>query len=146
MCVGSDSQIEIDLWQDVRLIEYQQRLVDERRNVLAHYIKPLNGASAKRLQTADLLWSALHVNGARSLGIEAGRLAPGMLADFITVDLNHPSMAGALKDDLISQLVFGIKASAIKDVFVAGNAIIESGVHPLTDQIVADYRQFMSRT
>ncbi len=143
ICVGSDSQIEIDLWQDVRQIEYQQRLLDERRNVLARYVDASASKSAKKLQTADVLWPALHSNGASALGVESGRLTPGKLADFITVDLTHPSMAGTVTDDLISQLIFGVKTQAVKDVFVGGKAIVESGRHPDQDKIIADYHHYV---
>ncbi|MEE2757771.1 MAG: formimidoylglutamate deiminase [Myxococcota bacterium] len=143
ICVGSDSQIEIDLWQDVRLIEYQQRLRDERRNVLARYVSQSDEKSVSKLQTASTLWPSLHSHGARALGVNAGRLAAGHLADFITVDLNHPSMAGVVTGDLISQLMFGVKTQAVRDVFVGGKAIVEAGRHPGQAQIVADYQQYV---
>ncbi len=138
--LGSDSQAQIDLWADVRLVEYHERLLKERRNVLAMTREAWFEDDAQRLETADVLWPMLNAHGARSLGSEAGTLAVGRPADFITIDLNDVSIAGTTQETVKSDLVFSLQSRAVRDVYVGGRPIVEDGVHPQEAEIVARFR------
>jgi len=114
VALGSDSQIQIDLLEDARELEYHLRLQKMERNVLAPML-------------AEKLFDCATVNGAASLGFNGGRIEPGAAADFFTVDLDDPSIAGASVDDLLTNIVFSLSQRAVRDVFVAGKRIIENG-------------------
>ncbi len=58
--------------------------------------------------------------GAAALGLETGVIAPGMLADFVAVDLNHPSLAGWNTEDFLDVLFFGVSANALVGTRVQG--------------------------
>ena len=111
--LGTDSQIQIDLLEDARELEYHLRLQKMERSVLA---------------TRDLFDCAT-ISGARSIGFGGGRLEPGAPADFFTVDLDDPSIAGSSPEDLLANIVFSLSRTAVRDVVVAGKRIVEDGKH-----------------
>ena len=142
VCLGSDSQAQIDLFTEARLVEYHERLRAERRNVLARYAQPRADGG---LQTADVLWPMIAHTGAQSLGIDAGEIRVGAWADLMTIDLNHPTLVGARADSLRSHLVFDTPTAAVRDVFVAGQPIMRGGVVRGQAEIIARYREVVAR-
>lgn len=131
--LGTDSQIQIDLLEDTRELEYHIRLQRKERNVLA----PGNIAGPSAL--AQRLFECATVSGARSIGFSGGSLEPGAPADFFTVDLDDPSVAGASSGDLLAHIVFSSSRSAVKDVVVGGQRIVEDGRHSDQEQIIQDF-------
>jgi formimidoylglutamate deiminase len=85
------------------------------------------------------------INGAKSIGYNGGSLEPGTPADFFTVDLNDPSIAGASEEYLLSNIVFSLSRSAIKDVVVQGKRIVEDSHHPKESEIVEEFRLLQKR-
>jgi formimidoylglutamate deiminase len=122
VALGSDSQIQIDLLEDARELEYHLRLQKTARNVLA----PVNDDSSSAL--ARRLFDCATVRGAESIGFNGGKLEPGAPADFFTVDLNDLSIAGASPEDLLANIVFSLSRTAIRDVVVGGKQIINHGL------------------
>jgi formimidoylglutamate deiminase len=137
ICYGSDSNVQIDLLEDARQLEYHVRLKLLQRAVLA----PDTGVESL---AASLFDSATSV-GAESVGAPAGDLRPGRLADFFAVDLNDPSIAGAGEGALLSNVVFSAERAAIREVFVGGKQVIEEGRHFLQDEIVARFAEVQRR-
>ncbi len=123
VALGTDSQIQIDLLEDARELEYHLRLQQTARNVLA----PQDDASSSAL--ARRLFDCATVNGAKSIGFQAP-------ADFFTVDLDDPSIAGASQDDLLATIVFSLSRTAVRDVVVAGKQIVENGRHRDQEAII----------
>jgi formimidoylglutamate deiminase len=131
ICYGTDSNVQIDLLEDARQLEYHVRLKLLQRAVLAPD-ESLNGLAARVFDYAAQ-------SGAESVGVDAGSLEPGRCADFFTVDLNDPSVAGSVEDALLSNIVFSGGRAAIREVFVAGRPVIEEGRHPQQDEIVGQF-------
>jgi formimidoylglutamate deiminase len=131
--LGSDSQIQIDLLEDARELEYHLRLQQTARNVLAPRDDTGSSALARRL------FDCATINGAASIGFRGGKLEPGAPADFFTVDLDDPSIAGATPDDLLANIVFSLSRTAVRDVFVAGKQIVEDGKHLEHEKIVKEF-------
>jgi formimidoylglutamate deiminase len=94
---------------------------------------------------AARLFDCATVNGAESIGIPGGGLGAGRPADFFTVDLNDPSIAGASPDDLLSGIVFSLSKTAIRDVVVNGKRIVESGKHSQQDEIVQRFKALQKK-
>ena len=115
--LGTDSQIQIDLLEDARELEYHLRLKKMERNVLA----PENETGASALATK--LFECATVNGAKAIGFDGGKLEAGAPADFFTVDLNDISIAGASTDELLANIVFSLSRTAIRDVVVNGKQL-----------------------
>jgi formimidoylglutamate deiminase len=131
--LGSDSQIQIDLLEDARELEYHLRLQRTQRNVLATD-ETDESALARRL------FECATTSGAASIGFDGGTIAPGAPADFFTVDLDDPSIAGATPENLLANVVFSLARTAIKDVIVSGKRIVADGRHAQQDEIVAAFR------
>jgi formimidoylglutamate deiminase len=122
--LGTDSQIQIDLLEDARELEYHLRLQKMARNVLA----PMGDASDSAL--SQRLFDCATVNGAASIGLErGGKIEAGAPADFFTVELDDPSIAGATPDDLLANIVFSLSRTAVRDVVVGGRLIVKEGRH-----------------
>lgn len=127
ICLGSDSHATIDLWEEMRLVEYHERLRYERRNVLAQAWPVWFGDDAgERWDVARLLWPMGSAHGARSLGGEGGVLSAGAPADFVALELGHYSIEGATSESLLSDVVLALKPDAVSGVWVAGEAIFTS--------------------
>ena len=109
-CLGSDSNARISMLEEMRWLEYAQRLAAESRGVL----RDPGG------QVARVLFEAATVNGAQALGVDAGRIAPGCWADFVAIDLGAPSLAGWEPDTLLDSLVFGAGDETIAATCVGG--------------------------
>ena len=122
--LGTDSQIQIDLLEDARELEYHLRLQKMARNVLA----------------PQALFDCATINGAKSIGFSGGKLIPGSKADFFTVDLDDPSIAGSSHEDLLASIVFSLSRSAVRDVVVAGKRIVEDGKHRDQEAIIETFK------
>ena len=138
--LGTDSQIQIDLFEDARELEYHLRLQKMGRTVLAEKADTSKSALATRL------FECATVNGARSIrapnvtGLESGEPE-----DFFTVDLNDSSIAGAVEEDLLSNIVFSLSRTAVKDVVVGGKRIVEDGRHAREEEIVERFKALQKR-
>jgi formimidoylglutamate deiminase len=137
--LGSDSQIEIDLLEDARELEYHLRLQKMERAVLAE------GIDANKSALAARLFECATVNGARSIGAPVTALENREPADFFTVDLNDPSLAGASEEDLLANIVFSLSRTAVKDVVVGGKRIVEDGRHAQQEEIVDRFKALQKR-
>jgi formimidoylglutamate deiminase len=138
IALGTDSHTQIDLLEDARQLEYNLRLAKLERNVLAP-------ESQDVAALATQLFDGATTHGASSLSAPGGSLDPGRPADFFTVDLNDPSIAGASSDDLLSNIVFSLARTAVKDVFVAGKPIVEGGIHQNRPEIVERFTALQSK-
>ena len=123
--LGSDSNVQINLLEDARELEYHLRMLKLERAVL----------SAKQL------FHCASEAGARSLRAPAGSLDIGRPADFFTVALDDPSLAGADSQSLLSSVVFSAERSAVRDVVVAGKFVVRDGRHPQAGQIIEGFKR-----
>jgi formimidoylglutamate deiminase len=160
ICLGTDSHAQIDLFEDARELEYHLRLQKLERAVLSvrsptvrdgHAQQPGAEDSAVALphgrasDTARFLFDCATVNGASSIGAPGGVLVSGKPADFFTVDLDDPSIAGAANDHLLPAIVFSASRAAIREVVVAGKPIVSNGQHLLQEDIVQRFNDLQKR-
>ncbi len=110
LSLGTDSNARISAIEEMRWLEYGQRLRGELRGAL---MDPQGGVAATTLEAAT-------GGGAASLGIGSGRIAPGEWADFAAVDLTVPSLSGVSPAGLLDAIVFGAGNGAIAGTFVGG--------------------------
>jgi formimidoylglutamate deiminase len=128
---GSDSETLIDPLEDAREIEYHLRLQIQKRVVLDE----IGGRNL-----SQRLFQYATEGGAQALGFDSGVILAGRPADFFSVDLSDPSIAGNSAEDLLASIVFGLSRTAIRDVIVGGEQILSDGRHPLQDEIVNLYQ------
>jgi formimidoylglutamate deiminase len=129
--IGSDSNVLIDAAEELRLLEYAQRLALRVRNVLATGPGASTGLA--------LLRSAL-AGGGQALGAQ-GALEPGASADFVTLDLGHPSLSGAAIERLADAWIFAAGKGGVEHVWRRGRRVVEHGRHVRRDAIAARYRR-----
>jgi formimidoylglutamate deiminase len=110
LCLGTDSNARISMLEEMRWLEYGQRLKGETRGV----ITDRDGGTGGRLLAA-----ATHV-GAAALGVVAGRLRPGEWADLVAVDLRSPQLAPSLTECGLAGLVLGAGEEVIRNSCVGG--------------------------
>lgn len=114
IAIGADSNTRLDPIEELRWAEYTARMRYQRRRVL---IPDELGSPGPLLLT----YGAQH--GAAALNIDTGALAPGKLADFVAIDLNSPSLAGWMEEDLLDVLFFGASSEVITRVWVEGEQV-----------------------
>lgn len=113
ICIGTDSNSRLCMTEELRWLEYVQRLRLESRGVCVD----------ETGSVAQALWDIATINGAQSLGIKGGRIAAGYLADFLVVDLTAPALSGWTADTLLDTLIFGTGNEAIVSTCVGGRWI-----------------------
>ena len=136
LSLGTDSQIQIDLFEDARLIEYHLRMTRLERVLLG---------SEKGRDLTRNLFAMTTKEGARSLCLPVGELEIGRPADFVSIDLDDPSVAGGEPNALLEQLLFSIERTAVREVFVQGKAIVREGRHSDQAEIVHQFIELQRR-
>ena len=133
--IGSDSHISISPIEELRWLEYGQRLTLRRRNVLADGDHaPSTGAGLYRRALAG---------GAQALGRPIGRLAPGCRADLVVLDDGLPTLAGKTGDALLDALVFAGNLNPVRDVMAGGRWVVREGRHAQEDRVLEAYLQVL---
>ncbi|HEY3243609.1 MAG TPA: formimidoylglutamate deiminase [Phycisphaerae bacterium] len=114
VCLGSDSNVRIDLIEELRWLEHVQRVSRRERGVC----RDAEG------NVAATLWRCATRFGARSLGINAGTISAGRHADLFTIDLNHPMLSEVPPEQLLDALVFAGDGGLVRRVCVGGKWIV----------------------
>ncbi|MEE9128711.1 MAG: formimidoylglutamate deiminase [Phycisphaerales bacterium] len=110
ICLGTDSNARISFIEEMRWLEYVQRLAGQGRGVCTD-----DSGSC-----ASALWHMATTNGAYALAIKTGRVEAGYAADFVAIDLSHRSLEGWSTETLLDALVFGSSNEAIAATCVNG--------------------------
>ena len=124
--VGSDSHISVSPVEELRWLEYGQRLLTRRRNIASSMRSPSVGTT---------LFAGVQASAADSTGFDA--------RDRIVLDADAPVLAGASEGDLIDRWIFSGNANVVRDVEVAGVRVVEDGRHRDREAIAARYREAM---
>ncbi|WP_315834391.1 formimidoylglutamate deiminase [Bradyrhizobium prioriisuperbiae] len=132
--VGSDSNVLIGAADELRLLEYSQRLGNRARNVVT-------GAS---VSTGRTLFDGALAGGAQALGAEAG-LAVGHFADIASLETGHIAFAGRTHDAILDSWIFAAGRAAVDCVWVGGRKVVAGGRHHDKDKIAARFRQRLER-
>lgn len=117
--VGSDAHMAIDLFEEARAIELDERLIS---GVRGHFRVPE-------------LAAAMTSSGAASLGWNAGLIEVGALADLVTVVLDSPRTAGARGGDPLAHVIFAATGSDVDSVIVGGELVVDEGRHRTVDAV-----------
>lgn len=128
--IGSDSHVSLNVVEELRWLEYGQRLRDTRRNRLTLPDQPAVG---------DLLYQQALAGGAQACAIPVGKLAAGYRADWLVLDSECPYLAAAEDSQLLNRWIFAGGTAQIQDVWVAGEIKIVAGRHPQQAQVAADF-------
>lgn len=122
LSLGSDQHAMIDLFEEARAVELDERLRTGRRG---HW------------SAAELLTAATSAGHAALGWPDAGRLEPGAHADLVTVSLDSVRLAGAAPDHLAEAAVFAASAADVRHVVVSGREVVRDGRHLLVEDVPA---------
>ncbi len=133
--VGTDSNVSIEAAGELRQLEYSQRLALRARNVLA----PPGGSTGAALHAGAL------AGGAAALGQGVSGMEVGAPADLVSLDADHPALAGHGPETLLDAWVFGRGAGLVDCVWTRGAKRVDGGRHVARDGIRARYAAAMAR-
>ena len=134
--IGGDSHISVSPFEELRQLEYSQRLRLRVRNVVATEDAPDVPAN---------LWSAAARGGAQALGQPMGALEAGKRADLVVLDGEDCDFAGLEAAAALGVTMFSGSSNRVRDVFVAGAAVVADRHHPSEDAARADFRSALLR-
>ena len=127
--VGTDSHVSVSVVEELRWLEYGQRLRTHRRNVAVSPEQPSTGA---------LLFSQAHAGGLRACG------QPASAGDRVQLDGGAPALAAATAADVLDRFVFAGNRPLVREVHVAGQACVREGRHRDAEGIARRYRAVLS--
>lgn len=133
--IGSDGNTVLDPTQELRQLEYSQRLTQRHRAIL------VDPARAETAHPGRLLYDLALAGGARSLRQPVGSIEPGKRADLVLLDPEHPALAGHGPDTAMDAWVFGNAPGLVRDVCVGGSGVIRDRHHPHEEEITQRFRE-----
>lgn len=134
--IGSDSHIAINIADELKLLEYGQRLTSHQRAVLVNKECPSVGQYLYLKATAD---------GAKALSQNVGEINVGKRADLVVLDPDKPSLFSKQNSQIMDAAIFACDQLPVKDVFVAGKQVIKNGEHLASETAIADYKKVLAR-
>lgn len=132
--VGSDSHVSQSPVEELRWLEYGQRLRLQGRNI---------ASIAGQRKVGDFLYQAALQGGAQASGRKLGQLSVGYRADIVVLDDQHPNLAGIASADVLNTWVFAGNDNLVRDVYVGGKKIVQAGQHKNQTEIQLSYANCM---
>jgi formimidoylglutamate deiminase len=129
--IGSDSNIRIALSEELRTLEYSQRLRERARAVLA----------TPDASTGRALFERAVRGGAQAAARDAGTIEAGKLADLVALDTNAIDLLGKAGDDILDSWIFASDDRVVTDVWSAGRHLVSDGQHKAREAIGGRYRK-----
>lgn len=127
--IGSDSNVLIDVAEELRLLEYGQRLTRRARNVVV-------GDGAR--SSGRVLFDAAVAGGAQALGVPGG-LCVDAPADCVSLDANHPALRARSGDAWLDGWLFAARRGGVDAVWRHGRQLVTGGRHLRRERIAARY-------
>lgn len=133
--IGSDSHVSVSPVEDLRWLEYGQRLLEQKRS------RALLGPGSN----AEAMLRAVAASAAASTGQGVGTLDAGSGVDALVLDADAPAMVGATSDDALDRWVFGGNRPLVREVYVGGRRVVAEGCHPQREAAAAAYAATLRR-
>jgi formimidoylglutamate deiminase len=134
--IGGDSHVCVSPFDELRALEYSQRLRLRVRNVTSEEDRP---------DVAANLWGAAARGGAQATGQPIGAIAPGKRADFVVLEGGDVDFEGLGASACLGVAMFSGSANRVRDVFVAGRPVVEAGRHPEEEEARDAFRAALKR-
>ena len=133
--IGGDSHVSRDPAEELRMLEYAQRLTRRRRNLVV-------GERSQAVGTTLWLEAAA---GGKVLGRNMGAIAPGLRADLVVLDADQLDLAGRSGDAITNALVFSGATNLVRDVMVGGVWAVQGGSHPQEEPAENEYKRALTQ-
>lgn len=125
IAIGSDSHISVNPIEEIRWLEYAQRLIRQQRAVLAKNSQPSVGLH---------LWQSANVGGAQSTNSNTGELKVGKQADLLVLNEQKVNLFASSDEHLVDSLMFASQTNMIEGVMIDGKWVVKNGAHDLEDE------------
>jgi len=129
--IGSDSHVSQSPVEELRWLEYGQRLRHQRRNIAFTH---------QQRDVGHYLWQAALGGGAQAAGRRVGALGAGLRADLLVLDDGHPNLDGARAEEVLGRFLFCGNDNLVRDVLCGGRWVVRSSRHVAQDAIARRYR------
>jgi formiminoglutamate deiminase len=133
--VGTDSNVRISAPEELRTLEYSQRLREQKRNRLG----PIGGSTGRHL------FDIARAGGAQALARNSGAIAVGRDADIVVLDDAHPALTARTGDAILDSWVFAAGDRVVRDVFAGGRRVVTEGRHIGREAILDRFAATMRR-
>lgn len=133
--IGTDSHVGLSIANELRSLEYSQRLRDQQRNRII---------GQHSTHVGDFMFRCAHQGGNQALSINCG-LAVGQRADFVVLDSSNPFIGASKPEDIINRWLFASNDNVIKDVYVAGEPVIQDFRHILEAETRSQFTELIKR-
>ncbi len=130
--IGTDSNVGVSPVDELRWLEYVQRLMTKQRNV---------AESTEGAHTGAGLYRRALAGGAQACGRKIGEIAPGYRADLVVLDEGHPSLIGRRHESALDSWMFSGNDTPVRDVMVGGKWVVTEGRHAAHDAVYDRYRK-----
>lgn len=134
--IGSDSHVSQSAVEELRWLEYGQRLRTQRRNV---------ASIPSQRHVADYLWHSCLLGGEKASGRKVGRLKENYRADFLVLDNTHPNIMNVNSEELLSHFIFSGNDQLIREVYVGGSQVVKNGRHINQEKINTQFISCMKK-
>ena len=134
--IGTDSHVATSVAEELRVLEYGQRLRDRRRN------RVVSGPGASVGRT---LFEASLSGGARAAGLQTSGIRVGARADLVVLDGANPFISTAKEDQILDRWIFALGSEAVRDVIVRGEFVVQEGRHRAEERINSDFARALKR-
>ena len=129
--IGSDSHVSQSPVEELRWLEYGQRLAHQRRNI---------AFTKEQRDVGEYLWQAALRGGAQASGRRVGALEEGRRADLLVLDGAHPNLDGVASSDVLGRFLFSGNDNLVRDVLCGGRWVVQAGRHVAQDAVAQRYR------
>ncbi|MBU2970046.1 formimidoylglutamate deiminase [Pseudoalteromonas sp. C2R02] len=135
--IGSDSHISVNPIEELRWLEYAQRLIKQQRAILA---------TSEQASVGLNLWQRAALGGAQSTNSNTGSLEIGKQADLLVLDANQTKLFANSDKNLLDSLIFASQKNPVQDVMVNGTWVIESGKHADEEICANKFAKILEKT
>ena len=129
--IGTDSNINISLTEELKTFEYSQRLLNKKRAVISNQKK----------STGRKLFDDCLEGGARALQINNGKIQKGFNADLISLPNTNNELDGLEDDKILDYWIFASRENDVQKLWNKGKCLVENGKHLNFDDIQSNYRK-----
>jgi formimidoylglutamate deiminase len=134
--IGGDSHVSVSPFEELRALEYSQRLRMRVRVVASEESAP---------DVAANLWSGAAAGGARAVGQPVGAIATGLRADLVVLDGADLDFEGLAAPARLGVAMFSGNSNRVRDVYVGGRIVVEEGHHGSEDEARDAFRRSLRR-
>ncbi|MGV8987866.1 MAG: formimidoylglutamate deiminase [Cypionkella sp.] len=133
--IGSDSNVRISLSEEIRILEYSQRLGMRARAVLADSDRSVG----------RVIFDGMVQGGAKAAGRDSGAIAVGKWADLVALDGSGPDLAGRQGDRILDTFAFAGDDRMVRHLWSAGRHIVQDGRHVAREAVQERFAKVMAR-